>query len=1035
MNSSKETISKRTLVFRYVILTVMTLGLTALVISSFWYVYSWKNYIYYHPGLWLNINSDGDWTDLPKIRNTGLLIVTKIDSPSAAAKAGIQCGDTLVGINGIKLKDKPNSYFSAFAGAEPGKEIHLEFLKNGIIVYKKLVLERNYHVDLPKGYLGVTSGWTSPDTTQKSKLPQQAQYIYNVDPGMPADSAGIKPGDIILRFDRVQLSNAFHFSYLIDATPPGRLIELEILRKDSVFTLHVKAGSKDPHSKSIAVVRVSGSVQYMVWAYYFPWTLILILLLFVGVPIGLIKPRVTIAFECSVMFLCYGAAIYDVPPFSAALPEWVMVVFICFSNLSTGIALPLTLRVFSVFPNTSRIGKLFLKWQMVIFCLYILAVLWGSAGLFAYYYSWNVSWPWLYLILENQGWIYAPFVILLIALLVSQRIETRTKPQERLKIIELGMLLGIISMVFIVVALLGFLPESWGRGFGSVILYVLVVTFSCIPLSFAYAVLSRKVFGIKFIIRKGLRYLLLSKGALIVEGIIVFFIVIQILSYAGTEFLNSPTAVGGVAVASTLAVIAFVGRVNRKLMPSIDRRFFREVLDVQKLLLDLNQQLSAIREREQILQQTANTVLRALHPARVVMLLKHGKSDEFRCALTLENERAKPTTPSPTRHSEPCPDPDEVGRRIDSESNPSRSAQTLKQVQGDAGVVCMLKTDDTIIKQMEEKKGWVIVNRETLDLEKDEDKRLSAVNCELFIGLRGSSGLIGVMGLGDKLSEEPYSKEDRELLLTVAHEMGMALENAELLEVAKREAEFSKELDIARQVQQNLFPKQLPTPSGWEFAGICEPAKAVGGDYYDIFEAISGKVVIALGDVSGKGLGASFVMSGVHSTIRTNTEKSIDNPVGLINELNKYLLGSTSKNIFVTLFLGIINLETGQMQYVNCGHPPAFIVRKENSEIEKLTRTGLALGMMNTVQFIQGTSTLNVGDSLIVYSDGITEAMNSREEMYEEERLTQLLTTTRGLDSSHMMEAILKSVSEFIGQTEQSDDVSIIVARRILETA
>ena len=130
------------------------------------------------------------------------------------------------------------------------------------------------------------------------------------------------------------------------------------------------------------------------------------------------------------------------------------------------------------------------------------------------------------------------------------------------------------------------------------------------------------------------------------------------------------------------------------------------------------------------------------------------------------------------------------------------------------------------------------------------------------------------------------------------------------------------------------------------------------------------------------------------------------------------------------MFLGIIDLETGLMRYVNCGHPPAFIIRKENGEIEKLTRTGLALGMMNTIQFTQGTSTLKAGDSLIVYSDGITEAMNEKEEMYEEERLIQLLSTTRGLDPSHIMEAILKSVSEFIGQVEQSDDISLIVVKR-----
>lgn len=171
-------------------------------------------------------------------------------------------------------------------------------------------------------------------------------------------------------------------------------------------------------------------------------------------------------------------------------------------------------------------------------------------------------------------------------------------------------------------------------------------------------------------------------------------------------------------------------------------------------------------------------------------------------------------------------------------------------------------------------------------------------------------------------------------------------------------------------------------------------------------------------------------MSAIHSTIRTNAEKSLDNPVELISELNKYLIRSTSKNIFVTLVLGIIDLKTGQLRYVNCGHPPAFVLRKERDEIEKLTRTGLALGMMSQGQFTQGSSTLNAGDSLIVYSDGVTDAMNSKEEMYEESQLTRLLTRTRGSDTVHIMERVLKSVSEFIEPAEQSDDISLLLVGR-----
>jgi sigma-B regulation protein RsbU (phosphoserine phosphatase) len=319
-------------------------------------------------------------------------------------------------------------------------------------------------------------------------------------------------------------------------------------------------------------------------------------------------------------------------------------------------------------------------------------------------------------------------------------------------------------------------------------------------------------------------------------------------------------------------------------------------------------------------------------------------------------------------------------------------------------------------------KSWLLVNPE-------ENGQLSLVNCELFIAVRGSAGLVGIMGLGGKLSEEPYSKEDRELLMTVAREMGLALENAELLEVAKREAEMSRDLEIARHVQQNLFPKQLPCVKGWEFAGICKPAKAVGGDYYDIFEAVPGRVVVALGDVSGKGLGASFVMSGVHSTIRTNAEKSIENPVGLINELNKYLLGSTSKNTFVTLFLGIIDTETDQLKYVNAGHQPAFVVRRENGGIEKLTRTGLGLGMVNTTPFNQGSSYLNEGDSLIVYSDGVTEAMDEKEEMFDEVRLLPVLEFSRNLEANQLIKRITDDVMTFTGTREQADDISVVVAK------
>ncbi|MDP2960139.1 MAG: SpoIIE family protein phosphatase, partial [candidate division Zixibacteria bacterium] len=469
----------------------------------------------------------------------------------------------------------------------------------------------------------------------------------------------------------------------------------------------------------------------------------------------------------------------------------------------------------------------------------------------------------------------------------------------------------------------------------------------------------------------------------------------------GSRLAGSPIAVSGVAVASAVLVMGTLSRVNRKLMPVIDRRFFRETLDVRHLLLELGNQLSELREREKILKRTATTVLKALHPLRVVLLLKEAQTKDIKCVLDLKNGTSRLASIEDLEK--------------EAVSNPSLE----------------LKPEDSVIRQLGQGKPWLAVYPERLDPENEQERRLLELNCELLILLQGSSGLIGVMGLGAKLSEEPFSGEDRELLLTVARQMGMALENAELLEVAKREAQLSRDLEIAKQVQQNLFPKKLPAVPGWEFAGICRSARAVGGDYYDIFEVAPGKVLLALGDVSGKGLGASLLMASVHSAIRSRAGISLDDPSKLIVELNRHLLSSTSPETFVTLFLGLLDLETGKLQYVNCGHPPPILMCQEERKQERLTIGGPILGILDGVPYITGEHYLKDGDILVLFSDGVTEATNQKEEMFEEERLLETLSNIEGLKSTSIIEMILKSVDDFTAKCEQADDISVVIVRRL----
>jgi sigma-B regulation protein RsbU (phosphoserine phosphatase) len=833
--------------------------------------------------------------------------------------------------------------------------------------------------------------------------------VDEVELGTAADKAGMKTGDIILRFDGVELTSDGQFAYLIRANPPGTNVEIDLLRNQETLTLEATLG-KRPSGPQIYFLGsfIKGSASKVFWTLHLPLLILALFLLVVGALIGWLRPKDSVAFQCSILFLCLGLISFQglSPPLLAFWPSWALLVSICFSEVSFGLWVPLTLRVLSIFPNPSRLGKLFLKWQWLAFlyfgfysfswCAYHLTKIFGWKP------NWVITNPVAQFIFNLNEWLILPIIVLMGSLLISQRIETRDRPQARLKVIEFGLVLGTLGLLLYLGFPLAFAiaPQFLRPVWGYLAYYLPVALLSAIPISFAYSILARKVFGIRFILRKGLQHLLLSKGALLLEGIIIFFIVWQVVGKGGSRLAGSPITVSGVAVASAVLVMGTLSRVNRKIMPVIDRRFFRETLDVRHLLLELGDQLSELREREKILKRTASTVLKALHPLRVVLLLKEAQTKDIKCVLDLKNGTS----------------------RLASIEDLEKEAVSIPSLE--------LKSEDPAIQQLQQGKSWLAVYPEKLDSENEQERRLLELNCELLILLQGSSGLIGVMGLGAKLSEEPFSGEDRELLLTVARQMGMALENAELLEVAKREAQFARDLEIAKQVQQNLFPKKLPAVPGWEFAGICRSARAVGGDYYDIFEVAPGKVLLALGDVSGKGLGASLLMASVHSAIRSRAVTSLDDPSKLIVELNRHLLSSTSPETFVTLFLGLIDLEPGKLQYVNCGHPPPVLMRKEERKMERLAEGGPILGILDGDVYTHGECQLNTGDILILFSDGVTEAMNNQEEMFEEERLLKVLNDTTILEASAIMDMILKSVDSFTAGCEQADDISVVVVRR-----
>jgi serine phosphatase RsbU (regulator of sigma subunit) len=237
------------------------------------------------------------------------------------------------------------------------------------------------------------------------------------------------------------------------------------------------------------------------------------------------------------------------------------------------------------------------------------------------------------------------------------------------------------------------------------------------------------------------------------------------------------------------------------------------------------------------------------------------------------------------------------------------------------------------------------------------------------------------------------------------------------------------DLEAASRVQRKLFPERMPQADGWEFAGLCRPARLLAGDYYDIFDLAPGQVGLALGDVAGKGLGPSLVMASLHAMIRSRLSQSTDALPRLLHELNQYLFASIPDDMFVTLFLAVLDEPTGRLNYVNAGHPHPVLVAA-NGQGVRLTTAGPLLGVLPDAAYTSGEVPLQSGSLLAVFSDGVTDALNQNGEAFQTQRIIELLSRAGSSSAATVLSRILTAVEQFVGISELQDDIAAMVIRR-----
>jgi phosphoserine phosphatase RsbU/P len=356
----------------------------------------------------------------------------------------------------------------------------------------------------------------------------------------------------------------------------------------------------------------------------------------------------------------------------------------------------------------------------------------------------------------------------------------------------------------------------------------------------------------------------------------------------------------------------------------------------------------------------------------------------------------------------------------------------VAQIRDQKGEVGEIRVSRSIISEV------VDQGRSVLTSDAQHDPRFASST----MTIQGIRSVLAVpLGVGDKifgmiyadspLAEAKFSQDHLTVLTTLASVAAIRVENARLVEEDLERERFERELSLAREIQQRFQPTSAPNSPGYEMQGISFPCYEIGGDYYDFIERPNGHIVIALGDVSGKGTSAALLMSSLHAAMhaQTSTHQTI---VETITAVNKYLSDTIPANRFVTLFCAELDPLTGTLTFINAGHNPPLIAHASGT-MEQLAAGGIPLGISPVVSYREGRTQLHPGDILVIYSDGVSETQNAAGEEFGAMRLYDVVARNLDASAAGIRDRIESALTKFAQGTDASDDITLVIVKRQAE--
>jgi phosphoserine phosphatase RsbU/P len=514
------------------------------------------------------------------------------------------------------------------------------------------------------------------------------------------------------------------------------------------------------------------------------------------------------------------------------------------------------------------------------------------------------------------------------------------------------------------------------------------------PITLAYVIVVHRAMDVRVVIRQGLQYGLATAGTRVLQVILGFVVIWTAVNLSLDPTRSKPEKI--MVIAWGVVIVIGLRRGAEFVRKWIDRRFFRDAYNAEQILEALSEEVRSIVEKQPLLERVATKISESLYIPRVAVLLEQGGS--YRPAFA-------------------------IGYSGTLDTDFAETSGTVQQLKRQAAPE-RIYFDDA--------KSWV----NSSQLTKQERRTLASLDPQLLLPLTVKQKLLGIISLGQKRSEAPYSSGDVRLLKSVAMQTALALSNAELtsaiaVEIGRRE-KLNREIEIAREVQERLFPQRLPEIAGLDYFGFCRTALGVGGDYYDFLALPDGKLGVALGDVSGKGIAAALTMASLQASLRADALRAGNDLAGLITRVNGMLYDASTEDRYATLFYAQYDPTTHLLSYVNAGHCPPILLRRggKNGAVERLDQAGgTVVGLLPECAYEQAEVSLSPGDLLVIYTDGFSEAMSPNLTEWGEERLIRAIAACDGLPTKDSITKIIQAADAFASGAPQSDDMTLVILR------